>query len=69
MRTHASGITLRPGAEALATRDEAPVILEPRPGARWLIDPSNPPVLTLRARLGDALAQGLRWELDGRPLA
>lgn len=67
--THATGVTMRAETDHPQEAPVVPVILEPRANARWRIDPQAPPVIELRARVGDALSRDVRWELDGRPLA
>jgi penicillin-binding protein 1C len=65
-RTHPPGVaraSLTPVAPG-----EAPVVREPRDGARLLVDPARgAPAVTLRAALGGSEIAEASWEIDGVP--
>jgi penicillin-binding protein 1C len=68
-RTHPSGIAIAPRPEDGG--DGAPIVREPRDGARWLVDTGRGPIrVALRASAGTALLpdDDVTWEVDGVPL-
>lgn len=67
-RTHPPGVARAPLDPPAS--GEAPIIREPRDGARWLIDPARGAfTVPLRATLGGVEVAGAAWEIDGAPLA
>ena len=66
-RTHPPGVARRPLERAES--DEAPVVREPRDGARWLLEAARGPAsVPLRATAGGGELSGVVWEIDGEPL-
>ncbi len=66
-RTHPVGVAQ--SFQARAPAGEAPVVREPRDGARWLVDPARGQTMVpLRATVGGLSVEDVRWEVDGARL-
>ena len=66
-KTHPMGVART--FQARAPAGEAPLVREPRDGARWLVDPARgTTVVPLHATVGGLAVEAVRWEVDGAPL-
>jgi penicillin-binding protein 1C len=69
-RQHPAGVVVGAESDRVTTATvNVPVIIEPRNGARWLLDPGRAlPTIRPRASVQGVEERDVTWEIDGQPL-